>query len=162
MTTLEFCLDRRKAEIPTFVRVLKALPEACLEYRPHERCRTAAEIAWTIACEEADLLVLLEKGSVDFKETKPPKTAGEIVSAYERNSAAVNAALETLHDSAWQKKGAFMMDGKPVWETTIGAFAWGFLFDAIHHRGQLTAYIRPMGGKVPSIYGPSGDDPGQS
>jgi uncharacterized damage-inducible protein DinB len=37
---------------------------------------------------------------------------------------------------------------------------WGLLFDAVHHRGQLSAYIRPMGGKVPSIYGPSGDDAG--
>jgi uncharacterized damage-inducible protein DinB len=36
---------------------------------------------------------------------------------------------------------------------------WLFFFDAIHHRGQLSTYIRPMGGKVPSIYGPSGDDP---
>ena len=37
---------------------------------------------------------------------------------------------------------------------------WGFLFDAIHHRGQLSSYLRPMGAKVPSIYGPSADDPG--
>ena len=41
-------------------------------------------------------------------------------------------------------------------------FVWGMFFDAIHHRGQLTTYLRPMGGKVPSIYGPSGDDPGGS
>ena len=37
---------------------------------------------------------------------------------------------------------------------------FGFLFDAIHHRGQLSSYLRPMGAKVPSIYGPSADDPG--
>ena len=41
----------------------------------------------------------------------------------------------------------------------ISGFLWMFFFDAIHHRGQLSTYIRPMGGKVPSIYGPSGDDP---
>ena len=42
----------------------------------------------------------------------------------------------------------------------LGEMLWGFLFDAIHHRGQLSSYLRPMGAKVPSIYGPSGDDPG--
>ena len=43
----------------------------------------------------------------------------------------------------------------------MGEFFWFSLLDAIHHRGQLSVYIRPMGGKVPSIYGPSGDDMGQ-
>jgi len=42
----------------------------------------------------------------------------------------------------------------------VGGLLWIALFDFIHHRGQLTTYIRPMGGKVPSIYGPSGDDAG--
>jgi len=56
----------------------------------------------------------------------------------------------------------FVMDGMPEpWQDTIGQFLWGFLFDCIHHRGQLSTYLRPMGGKVPSIYGPSADDPGQ-
>jgi uncharacterized damage-inducible protein DinB len=53
------------------------------------------------------------------------------------------------------------MDGKPVWEDTVANMVWGFFFDAIHHRGQLSVYLRPMGGKVPSIYGPSGDETGQ-
>ena len=45
-------------------------------------------------------------------------------------------------------------------ETSLGDMLWGFLFDGIHHRGQLSTYLRPMGAKVPSIYGPSADDPG--
>ena len=51
--------------------------------------------------------------------------------------------------------------GALIMEQPLGAFLWYLFFDAIHHRGQLSAYIRPMGGKVPSIYGPSGDDPGR-
>ncbi|MGZ4779284.1 MAG: DinB family protein [Thermoanaerobaculia bacterium] len=39
----------------------------------------------------------------------------------------------------------------------LGDTLWDFFFDAIHHRGQLTSYIRPMGGKVPSVYGPTAD-----
>jgi uncharacterized damage-inducible protein DinB len=47
-----------------------------------------------------------------------------------------------------------------VSEQPVGTFLWFILFDAIHHRGQLSAYLRPMGGKVPSIYGPSADERG--
>ena len=48
-----------------------------------------------------------------------------------------------------------------IWEATLGDMLFGFLFDAIHHRGQLSIYVRLMaGGRVPSIYGPSADDPG--
>ena len=46
-----------------------------------------------------------------------------------------------------------------VLKDTVGGLMWIALFDAVHHRGQLSTYIRPMGGKVPSIYGPSGDFP---
>jgi uncharacterized damage-inducible protein DinB len=49
--------------------------------------------------------------------------------------------------------------GERLMEQSLGGFLWYLFFDAIHHRGQLSTYIRPMGGKVPSIYGPSGDDP---
>ena len=47
-----------------------------------------------------------------------------------------------------------------LFQSTVDDLFWGFLFDMIHHRGQLSTYIRPMGGKVPSIYGPSADDAG--
>ncbi|HZV12602.1 MAG TPA: DinB family protein [Candidatus Kapabacteria bacterium] len=53
-----------------------------------------------------------------------------------------------------------MPDGTVVWEATLGNMCWGLLHDAIHHRGQLSSYLRPMGAKVPSIYGPSADDQG--
>jgi uncharacterized damage-inducible protein DinB len=161
MTNLEFCIERRHAERPAFLRVLKALPKDKLDYRPHPHSRTAAEIAWVITSEESDLAILLDKGAIDWKEDKPPADV-DFAAVYERNAVKVDELLRTLNDATWQKKGAFMMGGKPVWEDTLGGFAWGFLFDAVHHRGQLSTYIRPMGGKVPSIYGPSGDDSGRT
>ena len=51
-------------------------------------------------------------------------------------------------------------EGKVWQQAPLGGMIWSTLFDLIHHRGQLSTYIRPMGGKVPSIYGPSADDPG--
>ena len=61
----------------------------------------------------------------------------------------------------WDSPARLKMDGKVVWEATVGDMLFGFLFDAVHHRGQLSSYLRPMGAKVPSISGPSADDPGR-
>jgi uncharacterized damage-inducible protein DinB len=161
MTNREFCIERRKAELPAFVRVLKAVPASRLDYRPDPKSRTAAELAWLLATEEAALVSLLDKGEVQWKEGKPPEDPTEIVAAFERSAAAVDERLARLDEAAWEKKVKFLMEGAPAWEDSLGQFFWGFLFDAVHHRGQLTTYLRPMGGKVPSIYGPSADDPGQ-
>ena len=43
--------------------------------------------------------------------------------------------------------------------TAAARLAWSFLFDIVHHRGQITTYLRPMGSTVPQIYGPSADEP---
>ncbi len=161
MTNREFCIARRKAEYPAFVKALKAMPQDRLDYRPEPRSRTAAELAWVLAAEEMALLSLVETGSVVWKEVPPPATAAEIVAAYEKHAQAVTDAIERMDDEAWEKKGSFYMAADaPPWEAPISESLWGFLFDAIHHRGQLSTYLRPMGGKVPSIYGPSADDPG--
>jgi uncharacterized damage-inducible protein DinB len=161
MSTIDFCVARRKAELPAFVRVLKALPDGRLDYRPDPKARTAAQLAWMLVSEEAALLSLLESGTIDWKDTPPPASVSEIVAAFERDSAIVNAKLEKLDEAGWARTGKFVVEGAAVWEDTVGQMVWGFPFDAIHHRGQLSTYLRPMGGKVPSIYGPTADDPGQ-
>jgi len=161
MTNLEFCIARRQAERPAFIRVLKAIPATRHDYRPDPKSRTALDLAWLMAVEESALLALLDKGVVEWKESPAPASLDAIVSEYEHNSAEVNARLERLDRDAWDKKVRFLMGGGHTWEDSLSQMVWGFLFDAIHHRGQLSTYLRPMGGKVPSIYGPSADDPGQ-
>jgi uncharacterized damage-inducible protein DinB len=160
-SSLEYCRKQRTAEVPKFVKVLKALPQGRLDYRPDPKARTAAELAWTLAEEEAALVSLLETGQCEWKQTPPPATVDEIVAAYERSATAVNGRLASIDEAGWEKKGRFLMGGQVAWEDSVGEFVWGFLFDAIHHRGQLSTYLRPMGGKVPAIYGPSADDSGQ-
>lgn len=161
MTNLEFCLKQRKAELPAFVKVLKAVPQDRMDYRPDPKARTAQELAWVLAQEEAALVRLLDTGTVEWTEEKPPASIDAVVSAYEASAAAVNERLAKLDEAGWEKKAKFLMGGGGAWEDSVSAFLWGFLFDAIHHRGQLSTYLRPMGGKVPSIYGPSADDPGR-
>ena len=161
MTNLEFCKARRKAETPAFIRVLKAVPKNRLDYRPDPKARTAAELAWLFAVEEAALVALLKDGVVEWKESKPPAGIDEIVSSFEKSVAEVNNRLEKVTEAAWDKNVKLLLADGTAWEDTLGQMFWGFLFDAIHHRGQLSTYLRPMGSKVPSIYGPTADDPGK-
>ncbi len=161
MTNLEFFIARRKAELPAFIRVLRAIPPKKSDYRPDPKARRAVDLAWLLAVEEIALLSLIDTGVVEWKDTPPPEHLDEIVATFDRSSAEVNARLEGLDGAAWEKKVKLLMGGGGAWEDSLSQMAWGFLFDAIHHRGQLSTYLRPMGGKVPQIYGPSADDPGQ-
>jgi len=160
MNTREYYAECFKAEKPKFLRVLNAVPADKCAYRPHERSMCAADIVWLLASELGDACELVDKGSVSFVRKPAPAALPESIATYEKNAAALETKLAVLDDAAWGGKAKFLVDGNVAWETTLGDMLFGFLFDAIHHRGQLSAYLRPMGAKVPSIYGPSADDPG--
>lgn len=158
-TARQFFAECFKAERPRFQRVLQAVPAGKAGYRPHEKSSSAGDIVWLIASEWGDACELIDKSKVDYA-VRPAPAVGEAVAAFEKNAAGIEKRLERLDDAAWEKKTQFLMDGKVAWEAPLGDMLYGFLFDAIHHRGQLSSYLRPMGAKVPSIYGPSADDPG--
>jgi uncharacterized damage-inducible protein DinB len=147
------------AERPKFVRVLKAVPADQAAFRPHPRSTSAGDLVWLLATELGDACELVDRGEVSFAP-RPAPSVQESVEEYERNAANLEKRLATLDDARWDAKARLLADGKVVWETSLGDMLFGFLFDAIHHRGQLSSYLRPMGAKVPSIYGPSADDPG--
>lgn len=155
----EYYQECFEAEKPKFVRVLKAVPADQAEYRPHPRSKSARELLWVFASELRDACELVDRGEVSYVYQPAPSVA-ESIAAYEESAAAFEARLAKVDDAAWDRTVRFLADGKVVWETSLGDMLFGFLFDAIHHRGQLSTYLRPMGAKVPSIYGPSADDPG--
>lgn len=158
MNNREFCLSRRKAEFPAFQRVLKAVPTNRLDYKPDSKARSAAALTWLLAEEEASLLTLIDTGRIEWTETPPPASYDEVVARFEKSYEAVNERIAKLDDAGWERKVSFVVEGMPEpWTDALSEFVWGFHVDMIHHRGQLSTYLRPMGGKVPSIYGPSAD-----
>jgi uncharacterized damage-inducible protein DinB len=160
MTNQEFLTSRRKAEYPAFIKVLKALPAERFDYRPHERSPSAAQIVWTLAREAQACCEIVDNSRVNWTEEHPPADPASIISAFERQYQALSDRLERLNEGGWREPAQLLIEGQLYREAPVGDFLWYLFFDAIHHRGQLSAYIRPMGGQVPSIYGPSGDDPG--
>ena len=160
MNTREFLIACFKGERPKFERVLRAVPADGLDYRPHERSSCAGDIVWLLASELRDACEIVDHGQLDFVMPSAPATLEERIATYERNATELEKRMARLDDAAWEKPARFLVNGQVAWEAPLGEMLWGFLFDAIHHRGQLSAYLRPMGAKVPSIYGPSADDPG--
>lgn len=160
MTNREFFIQRWEAEQPAFTKVLRAMPADQLTYRPHEKCTAAGALAWQLVDEQNQLIELIETGAAHLKPTDAPAKASDIVDAFEKATKDLRTRLQSSTDYKWSSPANFFVNGQAVWSDTIGNLFWAYLFDMVHHRGQLSAYLRPMGGKVPSIYGPSADETG--
>jgi uncharacterized damage-inducible protein DinB len=139
-------------------KVISRIPEGST-YRPDPKSRTAREIAWLIVCEESALGDGLTKGILEWKEIPAPATMKEVLAAYDKHHDTSTKQLKALAADGWQRKVPFMFQGQEVMSDTGYANAWGFFLDVVHHRGQLSTYLRPMGSTVPQIYGPSADEP---
>lgn len=100
-------------------------------------------------------------GALDFTSSapKPPATLDEIVSATEKGNAALVAKIKAMPDASFDEKVVFPVAPKTMQPVRKMDLSWMMLMDSIHHRGQLSVYIRLAGGKVPSIYGPTADEP---
>jgi uncharacterized damage-inducible protein DinB len=157
MTNREFFVSVCSDEHPRFVGVLGATPGDRLDYRPHPRSRSAYELMAHLIGHEQDLVELVETGSINHRMQVPFSGVDDALAIYRDARATLAPKLAALDDSAWEEKGEFRVQGNLIMEAPRRNLAWMLLFDAIHHRGQLSTYLRPMGGTVPSIYGPSAD-----
>ena len=156
-------LDAYEREHAITMKVLRSYPVDQLDLRPHPRCRTARELAWVFVQERG----LGAKLMNDAFATQPP--AGDPPPVPERWEDEL-AALEQAHREFGQLFGSYSGEQLQQQVTfftgphTMGKYtraevAWFLLHDEIHHRGQFSVYLRMADGKVPSIYGPSGDEP---
>jgi uncharacterized damage-inducible protein DinB len=144
-------------ETRTTARVIAALPEANRAYRPDERSRTGWELAAHIALSDVWFADSVANGA--FVWAGEPAHPGEFVSPkgiaawYERAMQEKFAALRRLDEETLPREVDFFGRKAP-------AVLWLLmhLSHMVHHRGQLAAYLRAAGGKVPAIYGVSADE----
>jgi uncharacterized damage-inducible protein DinB len=140
-------------ESKTTRNVLSRIPEGS-DYRPDPKSRTAQEIAWQIVCEEKMIIEALENGKAEWSPPPMPASMKDVLAAYEKQSATLPQRWKSLPAERWGGTLEFFGNQRPA-----SPMAWSFLFDIVHHRGQISTYLRPMGSTVPQIYGPSGDEP---
>lgn len=146
-------------EAKTTARVFRAFPEDNLSVKPHERSRSIRDLAWQCVIDEGVIEKIID-GFSDLRNvppnSPPPETMTEIADAYE--AAHVKAAGKMRQpQTEFSKTVTVTMRGGSI-ELEQAETLWGNLLDQVHHRGQLTIYLRQAGGKVPAIYGPSDDE----
>ena len=99
---------------------------------------------------------LIETDSTDLKllTCEVPSSMAEIISVWQQAVAANDTALATMSSRDFERPVEFYS-----MHISLGDALWYELFDHIHHRGQLSVYMRLAGARLPSIYGPTADDP---
>lgn len=151
----ELILSTIVAESRTTRKVIASVPEVSKDYRPDRLSRTARELAWHIVYEDVTFLNKIADMKIDTIDSPPPPaTLAEILSWYETN---FPPALQRVRDLTTKQ----LLTPVPFFGfMTEPLFKYLIIVNnhSVHHRGQLAAYIRPAGGKVPSIYGPSADE----
>jgi len=159
MTEKDQFLNTVAREYPTTLKVLKAYPAAKSDLKPHAKSRTARELAWNFVAEAKACDMALDGALELGKIPKPPATMPEVISSYEKTHAALVERLKQTPEADLNKTVKFMTGPKQMGELRKMDVLWFMLMDSVHHRGQLSVYLRMADGKVPSIYGPSGDEP---
>jgi uncharacterized damage-inducible protein DinB len=156
--TVPFFRERHRVESAATARVLGALPADRLSYAPHPGSSTAGTTAWTIVRGLRASLELLTSTTVAVGlESHPDHKA--LVAQFGETSNAMAESLVGISQEIWSEERIVTSNGVTILRQPLGQILWLFHVDGIHHRGQLSTYLRPLGVAVPSIYGPSGDRP---
>ncbi|MGH9539291.1 MAG: DinB family protein [Terriglobales bacterium] len=153
---LDTALPTLKTEHQTTRRVIEAIPLDKGDYRPDPVSKTALELAWHIVAAEKRFLAGISAGAFDFSPIPRPdsiKNSAGIATWFGETFAANMKKLEGLSGESLTK----MLDFRGMFQRPAATFLSLALNHTIHHRGQLSMYLRPMGAKVPSIYGESYD-----
>src|SRR5215469_5405050 len=138
-------------------KVLEAVPADKCAHRPDDVSKSAIELARHIAVSENRFLETVINGVFDVSAAALPdtvKTPQQVASWYEQRFAENFEALTKLSGEQLVK----MVDFRGLFRRPAVSFALLGMVHTIHHRGQLSSYLRCMGAKVPSIYGESYDD----
>lgn len=149
-------LPNLKTEHATTKRVIEAVPLDKGDYRPDPVSRTALELAWHMVAAEKRLLGGVCTAAFDFSPINRPQTvrnSAEVAAWFDQTFAATMAQLEKLSGEDLARS----VDFRGMFRLPAVSFIQFTLNHTVHHRGQLSSYLRPMGAKVPSIYGESYD-----
>ena len=152
--------DRESA---TTLKVLKAYPAEQMDLKPHASCRSAKELAMAFVFEGVAAAQAVQ-GELKFPPTNMPAmpdTWHGILGEVERAFKGISNEVRKAGDPQLNTTLKFYTGPKQMGDVRRQDFLWLMLNDMIHHRGQLSVYLRMTGAKVPSIYGPSKDEPWQ-
>ncbi|HEX4575621.1 MAG TPA: DinB family protein [Gemmatimonadales bacterium] len=159
MTEKQQFLSTMEREFPITMRVLQAFPVAKSDLKPTAKCRSAKELAWTFVIEEKASEQALDGAINLHKMPAAPGSLPEVIATYEQAHKAFTERVKQTPEAELNTTVKFFVGPQRMGDVRKMDVLWFMLMDAVHHRGQMSVYLRMADAKVPSIYGPSADEP---
>jgi uncharacterized damage-inducible protein DinB len=163
MNDLQFAqefVNELEAEVPSSVKCLERMKPELFDFKPHERSMQMGYLAQLVAEIPAWISYTLANPHIDFATYPHIKAdnAEELVAHFKKNVAGAKEALLAIKEGALDEDFALQTKGEVLLKSTRGEQLKSMINHLVHHRGQLTVYMRLNDIPVPSIYGPSADD----
>lgn len=152
----QFLLGSLEREHATTAKVLAAVPDSGAAYTPDTKSMNAMDLAFHIAGAELFFMNGIINGQFESGGGRPDsvKTPSDVVTFYNHMYPKLFEKLKALTGDQLVR----IIDFHGLMKAPAVAYVQLMINHSVHHRGQLSAYLRPMGAKVPSIYGSSADD----
>lgn len=159
-------LEQLERESPATMRVLEEVPEGRDDWKPHEKSMPLGRLTNLVATMPSWVGFIVDRDELDVRppagqSTQPPpaRTRAELLGAHQKAMATAREALGKASDEHLLKNWKLLSGGNVVDEDPRYVVLRDTLMHLAHHRGQLTVYLRLNNAKVPSVYGPTADDP---
>ncbi len=166
MPMKDILLPEFDMEMDSTRRTLERVPDDKFDWKPHDKSGTLGWMAGHVATLPHWATITMQQDSLDLAPAGapayvPPKPANrkEVLDIFDNNRAAARAALAAGDDATYAQPWALLMGGKQLFSEPRSAVLRRMVFNhLIHHRGQLTMYLRLLNIPVPALYGPSADE----
>ena len=155
-------LKELETEATATRKCLERIPENLFDWKPHQKSMTMGYLALLVAEIPKWITYMIEKSEIDFAtfEHFKPKTTSELVSHFDENVQAAKNVLQHISNESLLELFFLKNQGQILFSSPKKENIGISINHLVHHRGQLTVYMRLNDIPVPSIYGPSADDKG--
>jgi uncharacterized damage-inducible protein DinB len=158
MNNQEFFITCWRRETPLITNCLRSVPEDKWDWRPHPKNRSAKQLLDHFVSHAEDLVEGVETGVVNHRAMANYASIDQAVDEFEKQSEKLLKLVAETSEEDWNNKIVpLVVLGMKINEPVMRDICWMFLFDIIHHRGQLSVYYRQMGVPNPKIYGPTAE-----
>ncbi len=156
----KYFLHELETEVASTGKCLERIPESLFTWKPHERSMPLGYLALLVAEIPKWITDTIESSEIDFATYKhiQPKTTAELVNHYDENIKGAKRALQKVSDKELEELFYLKNKGVTLLSMPKDDSVGQSLNHWVHHRGQLSVYMRLNDIPVPSIYGPSADD----
>jgi len=162
MAIVDALLPEYDHEMTTTRKLLERVPDDKLAWKPHPKSFSLGQLAGHVATIPMWGEMTLTKPEIDLGGTPPPgdvPSKGELLSSFDKNSSATRAALTRITDGELMAPWALKRDGHTIFSMPKAVVWRSFVLNhLVHHRGQLSVYLRMLDVPIPSMYGPSADE----